>query len=37
MPFDLSKMLVVGVFSQALFDLEEEARIYGRIGTCQRV
>ena len=32
MPFDLSKLLVVAVSSRALFDLEEEARIYERLG-----
>src|SRR5690349_3082467 len=32
MPFDLSKLLVIGVSSRALFDLEDEARIYERLG-----
>lgn len=32
MAYDLSKMLVIGVSSRALFDLEEEERIYQRLG-----
>lgn len=32
MAYDLSKLLVVGVSSRALFDLEDEARIYERLG-----
>lgn len=32
MPYDLSKLLVVGISSRALFDLEDEARIYERMG-----
>jgi 5'-nucleotidase len=32
MGLDLSKLLVVAVSSRALFDLEEEARIYERLG-----
>src|SRR6476469_7376380 len=32
MAYDLSRLLVVGVSSRALFDLEEEARIYERMG-----
>ncbi len=32
MAYDLSKMIVVGVSSRALFDLEEEDRIYQRLG-----
>lgn len=32
MPLDLSKLLVVAVSSRALFDLEEEARMYERLG-----
>jgi 5'-nucleotidase len=32
MPLDLSKLLVIGVSSRALFDLEDEARIYERLG-----
>lgn len=32
MPFDLSKVLVVGISSRALFDLEEENRIFDEQG-----
>ena len=32
MPYDLSRVLVIGVSSRALFDLEWEARIYSRLG-----
>lgn len=32
MPYDLSKLLVIGVSSRALFDLEEEERLYKRFG-----
>jgi 5'-nucleotidase len=32
MPFDLSRLLVIGVSSRALFDLEWEARMFDRLG-----
>lgn len=32
MPYDLSNLLVIGVSSRALFDLEEEERVYNRLG-----
>lgn len=32
MPYDLSKLLVVGISSGALFDLEAEARVFRRLG-----
>ena len=32
MPYDLSKPLVIGISSRALFDLEEENRIYEEEG-----
>lgn len=32
MPYDLSNVLVVGISSRALFDLEEENVLFGRDG-----